>query len=67
MKPFTQITFGVLLVLVLADLTRADMRICGNSLTQILDMLCVDGFNSKNLKAKKSGMEELTGNKIVFI
>ncbi|XP_065361890.1 probable insulin-like peptide 3 [Calliphora vicina] len=42
------------MLLVITDLSTANFRLCGQSLTQFLDMICVDGFNSKNLKAKKS-------------
>ena len=45
-----------LLLLLFSDLSAGKIRLCGKSLTEFMNMVCVDGFNPKNLGAKKSGM-----------
>lgn len=46
---------GLCLLLVMSDLSSANIRLCGPSLTQFLEMVCVEGFNQKTLRAKKAG------------
>ncbi|XP_046809083.1 probable insulin-like peptide 5 [Lucilia cuprina] len=55
---------GLLMVLVISDFTRADFRLCGQSLTQFLEMICIDGFNPKNLSKKSVPLDDYNDNSL---
>ncbi|KAM7356229.1 insulin-like peptide 3 [Cochliomyia hominivorax] len=56
MKSLKYIQCSLLLLLLITDVNTsvARYRLCGDSLTQFLSLLCIHGYNSKNLKEKKS-------------